>query len=478
MRHPPLVCAAAALLLLGSVQAQTGHYITTVSNAGTTGRMYDVDPSTRTATEFQLPTGISSDPCNTVTMMTSTVGFVGTIGTAATATTKGVPSDLYQINVDWNNHKIAEKKLNTSPLGGYNLAQIVRLGALLYFVTSDFSLSGTAGNTEGILYSMPLSGGSATQLLKVQSVTGWVTGRSANALATDGKFLYIVAWYSGEIIRYDIANKTASLWTTLPASKFSSYPYPVSAHVDGNNLVVAGLFGDVFFAGLSTKVVTQLSAPTADGASYWSPYKNSLFKNTDTGDWVLGSRDATIDPVVSAGSPAVASMARRTTILIKPPYSTTNAPDAYSVNGLWYFPSGSNTTHYRTYGAGCSHTTAGDFIPASGGGIVAAGSTSFSFLVDGLPPKSIGVLILGASQLSLPIGSCTLRVSPLVVIPVPGLASDTNRADQNGTWRATVGPLVLPNLNLKLYSQWGVAYVDAQAALHLIFSDARTLMIQ
>jgi len=161
------IVPAVVLALCGTTLAQyEGHFITTVSHAGK-GRMFDVDPSQRKSTEFTLPASIMNDSVNTITMFTPTLGWVGTIGTAQTASAAGVPSDLYRIAVDWNAHKITATKLNSNKLGGYNLAQITRVGSTLYFVTSDFSLSGTAGNANGILYSMPMGGGAATQLLKI-----------------------------------------------------------------------------------------------------------------------------------------------------------------------------------------------------------------------------------------------------------------------------------------------------------------------
>ena len=461
---------ALSLLAVGSMAiAQKGHYITTVANSGK-GRMFDVDPSTRKAVEFKIPAAISTDSVNTITMQTSSLGYVGTIGKSQSATVKGVPANIYRILVNWSTHTITATKLNTKPLGGYNLAQIAQVGGLLYFVTSDFSLTGTAGNTEGILYSLPIGGGVPTQLAKINatSVKGWVTGRSTNACASDGKTVYIAAWWTGEVVAYDIAKKTTSFWGKLPAGKINALPYPVAMHIDGNNLVVGSLFGDITMVDKTTKkLVKQLSAKTADTLSPWSPYKNSICENTDTDDWVFGSRDGAIDPVADIGQ---GQMARRQTLLVDPAKNTMNQ---FSINGIWYFPSGGGASSYDPYMAGCSSAAIGNFVPTSGGGILAKGSKSFSFLLDGAPPKSIGLLILGAAKASIPVGCGKLGVIPIMVLPVVAKPSDAARATQNGTWRATLGPLMLPNKNTTVLSQWAMLQ-----GTNLYMSDARALVLK
>lgn len=248
----------------------------------------------------------------------------------------------------------------------------------------------------------------------------------------------------------------------------------MASQVRNGKLVVGGLRGDIFMVDLTTKQTTVIAAPTADGDLCWDPSKNALCYNPDTGDWVFGSRDACIEPVATLGG---GQLARRQTVLLKPPYCQFVGPDAFSITGMSYFPSGAGKSTYMTYGAGCSNASVGNFKPTSGAGIVAKGSKSFSFTLDGAPVNSVGVLLLGATRIRQSIGSCTLFTTPDIVITLATKPSDPARA-RHGTYQATIGPLALPNDIIRINTQWALAWVNAQQQPDLILSDARQLITQ
>ena len=458
------VLSFAGLVSTGlSAQIKPGHFIASVADGrNMTGLLFTVDPSTRSATKLKFNSAIRT---NCVLMLSSSFGWIGT----ATS-----PGDIYQIVITGTN--VTTKKLNTSPITGSNISQIVRFGGTLYFTNNS------ANGVHSGVWSMPMGGGAPKLIWDASKLSpNLPAGRLANALAGDprtGK-LYVAFWVRGEIIVIDttaVAIK-GTLLMTIDSKVSPTNFFPIHAQMDSKgNLVVGGLQGDVAIIDVKNKKVLQHFDPkTADGASWWSSTKNSMAFNADTGDWTFGSRDAAIDPVAAIGTK---HMARRQIILIKPPFNATpNDPDNLSVNGLHFIPAGGTTDSYLPYGEGCTNAAAGNFFPTSGGGIVTKGSQSFSFLLDGVPPRSFGILIFGLTKATIPIGSCTLRTIPLLTLAAVATASDPGRNTFAGTFRAQIGPLKLPNQKMTLHTQWGVIWLVSQQ-LNLIFSDARTLRLQ
>lgn len=461
---PASLLSLALLAPFASAQVKPGHYIVADQlSKGTpavvTGEMWTVDPSTRKATKLTWNPKIIP---NSIKMISPAVGFVGT---------NAAPAAIYRITVAGTT--VTETKINTSAITGTNVSQIVNIGSTLYFPTNAAT---TGGNG---IWSMPLGGGKPVLLWDDSKLTPALPANQlANAFAGDAKTgkLYMCYWTSGIIIEYDIATAKAKQIATLKG-KVNAAILPVNAHMDAKgNLVVASLYGDIVSLDVNTlKVVQHLEPRTASSLAPWSPYVNSMVFNPDTGDWVFGSRDGSVEPVGTVGLRAIA---RRMTVLMPPPYAVGKIePNDQSIGGIDYIPSGGTNSSYMAYGAGCSNTTAGDFVPASGAGIITKASKSFSFTVDGLPANSVAVLILGVNKINASLGGgCSLYTTPIIILTAVATPSDP-ALKANGTYRAQVGPLALPASNQKFNTQWAVAWAAA-SKIYLIASDARTLVTQ
>lgn len=459
---PATLFVAACLAPCAKAQVPAGHYIVTdqhTINSVATGEMWTVDPSTRVGTQLTWNSKIVP---NCVTMISPALGYVGTNSPTA---------DVYRIAIAGT--KVTETMISTKSATGTNISQLVLMGSTLYFTTN-----GANGSNNG-LWSIPLGGGTPTLVWDDSKLTPALpTSQLANAVAGDpttGK-IYICYWTSGIVVEYDTKTKASKQLLTL-TGKVNAAVLPVNAQIDAKgNLVVASLYGDIVTVDVTTaKIIQDLEPRTASSTSPWSPYKNAVCYNPDTGDWVFASRDGCVEPVGTAGPRQIA---RRMTVLLKPPYSSTGTnPAAQSCTGIAYISSGGNVSSYMTYGAGCSDTSAGDFVPSSGAGIIVKASKSFSFTVDGLPASSVAVLVVGVNKINVGLGGgCSLFTTPVIVLSAVATPSDPALLD-NGTFRAQIGPLPLPASNQKFNTQWGVAYTAA-SKVHLIMSDARTLITQ
>ena len=468
MNNPSLLLPASILALtvlcpFAAAQVPPGHYLVSDQlTVGTvkTGEMWTVDPSTRTATQLQWNSTIVP---NAIHMISPAVGYVSSL----------LPtSEIYRITVAGT--KVTETKINSAAIAGGNICQLVLMGSTFYFTTNP-----VAPATVNELWTMPLGGGAPVKVWDDSKLTPSLpTGQLVNALAGDpstGK-VYLCYWTSGIVVEYDTKAQTAKQIATL-TGKVNAAILPCNAQIDAKgNLVAASIYGDIVTLDVQTLMAVQHLEPrTAGGAAPWTTTKNAICYNPDTGDWVFSTRDACVEPVGTVGLRAIA---RRMTVLIKPPYSTTtNNPNGRSTTGIVYMPSGGTTSSYLAYGAGCSNTAAGDFVPASGAGIITKASKSFSFTVDGLPANSVAVLILGVNKINVSLGGgCSLFTTPIVVLSAVATPSDPALMD-NGTYRAQIGPLALPASNQKFNTQWAAAWATT-SNLNLIMSEARTLIVQ
>jgi hypothetical protein len=461
------------LILAASLAAQVppGSYVATVgvgAAPATTGEMYLVDTASRKATQLTLPTELVTGVPNCVLMLTPVNGFVGTQGVNGTTP---VPGDVFRITLAGTT--VTASKLNTSPLGGYNVAQITLVGGNLWFTSADATTASASWG--GLLYRMPLAGGTPTLVETLNARTDWPSATTtANALASDGKTVFIACWPGGEIYAHDVATSTSTRILTLPATKLNNTTafYPVNAAMKypaatSGLLAVCSLYGDVVTIDVAKKQVVSHWFHTSAVATGMSNSKNAFAENPDHGDWGIGTRDGALDVLVPAGN---GHLGRRDVEGV----GSSTTLTANSVNGLWYSRAAGD---YQPFGPGCPGS--GAFTPTSvGRGAGKQGNTAFGFGVDGtLGGTSVAVLILGASNTApFPIDltaagapGCFLRQDPLLMVPVAtgGLA--------NGLGSGTL-PVPLPSVPLTLHTQWAV--VDTAAnRLGLAFSDSRTLKL-
>ncbi len=457
---PIVLPAALSLAVSSKAQVSPGKYLATVTATLTSrqGEMYIIDPAARKATKLTLPTALVSDTVNTVTLIGPVLAFVGTLGKYSPPYGGGT---IYRCVIAGN--KVTATKINTTATAGPNISQMALVGSTLYFVSQDSS------NKNGVLQSVPAAGGAVTKLLDLSTLTGWPAGNLANALASDGKTVWVASWGVGaSIIAYDIAKKKASILAALPRSKYrNTYFYPVNMHhlvLGGKGtLAVAGLYGDLAYLDPATGKVTGhwFFGPGHKGIAY--NYTNSAAYNPDTGDWGIGTRDGALDIGLLIGTGQASQ--RAVDGVGSSPAQTRN-----SVNGLAYSPSRGGT--YQPFGAGC--TGSGNYIPTSTGlGNLAKGSTKFAFGLGSALGGKPAIFFLGTAKMNLdlsPIGAPGCRLYQNLALAIPLVLSGTG----NGEGHATL-PLPIPAKTFTIYTQWAV--LDPVRKFPLVFSDGRMMKL-
>lgn len=464
----------AGMLALSSAtfaQPEVGQYIACVRSTGSTptGRIVYVDLAKRAVTPVTISDPkLATDEPNCIRMLTPTLGFIGSTGVAGTNVTP-VPADLYR--AVFSGTKVTVTKLNSSPHKGYNLAQVVIAGGKLYYTTADANSTcgtGCTGYWNGFLYELALSGGTPTVLADFSAVTGFPANSTPNALATDGQNkVWIYIWPGGGMYEYDIAKKTTTQVGTLPPTKLNNTTtfYPLHAqNVSQNVVAVAGLYGDVAELDMSKSPPQVVNhwfdvKPTGTGLS---TAINSLTINTNTGDYVKGTRDGAVDVTVREGGGHSATRFVRG-------LGTSATASQNSVAAIYYRPGGAGK--FETYGPGGAGT--GNFIPTS----VAAGdpstsSTNFGIGVGGVIGGNPAILMIGAGRLNVDLTAAGapghfLYTAPLVFLP-------TGTANTGNGQGVAMLAFPLPNNSLTIDFQWTA--LDAAAnALKLTFSDGREL---
>jgi len=428
-------------------QVPKGQYLVTVRAPG--GEMYYVDPQARKATPLTISSTLAADWANCVTMTSGTTGFVGTFNNPA----------VYSITLSGT--KVTEKKLNTSALGTGEVAQIAVVAGTVYFVQPT------------ALWSMPIAGGAPTQLVDMTKVTGWPTTGLVNGMAASIRGVYLGVWPVGELFFYDSAKKTTSLMLMLPNSKYPATGFsPVnlqlrSPAIVSTTLMCCSLYGDIVAIDTTNgKITSHLFHKTALAAG--SLNKDSFTENTDTGDWVIGSRDGSIDVFVPVGT---GQLGRNDVAGV----GTGVTPASNRVVGIWYNPTGAS---YKAFGAGCAGS--GGFIPTSvARGAPAKGNSGFGFGLDGARNgTATAILIIGLTNSSpYPVDwttfgapSCFQHTDLVLLIG----SSSSGIAD--GLGFATVPAPVPSNVTATVHTQWAV--FDPSNALGIVLSDARTLVLK
>lgn len=447
MRPLPLF-AVLGLSAVALAQVKAGKYIGTVAINSTTAEFWLIDPETRKAT--QMTGWNTAVQANCLTMLTPSLGWVGTVSD---------PSDIYRINVDATGTKITNPtKLNTSAITGGNIAQIGRIGAMLYFTTNV----GSGTTAKNPLYKMPMGGGTVTQVLDLSAQTGWVAGRLANALAVSPSRVYVAAWTLGEIWEIDDTGTTpkATMLGTFPASRQSTAFYPVNMHYDAStgtqgSLIGIGLFGDVVVFDIAKKAATahyHKPLNRASGASSNYLYANSGFPNKNTGDMGIGSRSGSFHVSVPVGGASAGQIAERDVIGIG-----TGTDIQASVNGLYYSADGTAST-YTAYDQGCAGT-GGAFPTSVGRGTARKGNAQFQFGVDSCPAgQNLAILLIGVTKLKVPLQPLFPPGCNLLTVPIFAFAVPTDNQTVPG-WGSASIPLPLPNADLALATQWLIFHV-------------------
>ncbi|MFQ5504384.1 MAG: hypothetical protein ACE5F1_06230 [Planctomycetota bacterium] len=466
MRIPSLSLAIGVLAGAAAAQVSPGEYIATVRSGvtnGFTGHIVYVHPARRTVTQVTIsdPQLIKDVP-NCITMLNPVLGFIGSTGAAGTNVTP-VTGNVYR--AVFSGAKVTVTKLNTAAHGGYNVAQIVIAGGSLYYTTAD--KTSTSGFWNGFLYSLPQTGGAPTQLVDFSKVTGFPASHAPNALATNGTSkVWIFVWSTGPIYEYDIAQKTIKQIGTLPNSKRSATTvfYPLHAvNKTATVVAVGGLYGDVVELDMTQappKVLNQYYDPKPTGTGL-SPYINSIALNTDSGDYIKGTRDGAVDITVPQGTGQTATRFVRG-------LGSAATPSQNSVSGMYYRP-GSGGSH-PAFDAGGKGS--GSFILTSVScGDPTRSSANFGFGMGGAIGGNAVLLLVGASKVKIDMTTAGapgqfLYTLPSIVLPAVATGSG------NGQGVAAIG-VPLPPYLLQVVTQW--AAIDPVNTLKLVFSDGRML---
>ena len=346
-----------------------------------------------------------------------------------------------------------------------NIAQISRIGGQLYFCTND-----TATTSDASIWSMPLAGGTATELVDLSKVTGWVTGRLANAMTTDGAGkVYVALWTGGEIFEYDIATKKASFLMKAPNTKRGiAACYPVNMHYRNKKLEIVCLYGDVIVIDPATKKVDAHYYQRTQTATGYSEFKNSGVWNPDAGDYLIGTRDGALEALIPVGT---GQNARR----MIPGVGGHATASSNSCTGVYYHAGAGS---YSAYDAGCAGKNtpvALCCIPTSvGHGVAASGNAAFQFGIYTTRPKDIAILVLGGSKLKLDLKGLGLAGCNLLTAPVLMFGAVT-AGPFNGGGSARL-PMPLPNAKLSIHTQW-ILLNPAPLGFDNV-SDARTLTLK
>lgn len=443
--------SAAAILLsvftAPSICAQVlpGEYLATVVNSAKIGEMYRVDTFSRKVTQLKMSAAI--DP-NCVVMQSPATGFVGT---------SIDPPRIYRLIVRGTTATLSLLFRNRAALGGMsNIAQMAIVGRDLWFTVE-----------QGGLYSVPITGGDPIRATDLSKHPAWRVGARANALATDQKKIYVAAWNVGEVFAYDIASKRTDHLLTLPRTKSgngNSPFYPVSMFVRNREIHVGGLFGDLFVLDTVNRKVEHYYAKTATEPGR-SVYKEAYVWNADQGHYGLGTRDGALDNFVPVGTGHVGRLeVDRITSL--------GTRLGNHVTGLYYSPVLMGS--YKPYAAGCAGSN--EILPTSvGRGVVAKGSKNFAFGLNSAPKGSnVAVLMIGVSPVSIGLNGIGLPKCNLATLPILSVPVTTSVGTVDGTAAATI-PFMLPNMALRVRTQWLVFHVASQASDAV--SDARTLVL-
>ncbi len=415
--------------------------------------MYYVDSQTRKATRLSVSTTLAADWPNCVAMTSASAGFVGTFNNPA----------IYAISLSGTT--VSEKKLNTSALSTGEVAQIAVVAGTLYFAQPT------------ALWSMPVAGGAPTLLVDMTKVNGWPASGLVNALAANIRGVYLGVWPVGEVFAYDISKKTTTLLLTLPNSKYPATGFaPVNMQltapaVVSTTLMCLGLYGDMVAIDLTTgKVQSHLFHATALATTTASESynKDSFAENTDTGDWVMGSRDGSLDILVPVGT---GQLARNDVTGV----GSGTPANTNRVIGIWYNPAGAV---YKAFGAGCAGS--GGYVPTSvARGAPTKGNTGFAFGLDGARGgTATAILIFGINNASpypfdwtmFGAPSCFQHTDLLLLV------GSSSSGVVNGLGLATVPAPVPASLTATVHTQWAV--FDPANALGIVLSDARTLVLK
>jgi hypothetical protein len=450
-RIPVLVLVATTFAAPVAAQVPPGQYLAAVRAPA--GEMYYVDTQTRKSTPLTISATLGGDWANCVAMQTPALGYIGTWNNPA----------VYEIKLSGTT--VTEKKLNTSPIGTSEVVQIQLIGSTLYFAQGSGS--------ESIIWTMPVAGGAPTKLVDLALVTGWRAGGIVNSLAATITDIYVGIWTVGEVYVYNLATKTTKLLLTLPTSKLPSTSfYPVNMQmrapaIVSKELICCGLYGDVVTVDVTTgKVINHYFHATPAGTGR-STAKDSIVENTDTGDFMLGSRDGAADVLVPVGT---GQLGRGDVDDV----GSNPTRSGNRVVGIWYNTVGAD---YKPYGAGCAG--AGGYIPTSvARGAPKAGNSGFGFGIDTTRNGTATTLLVVGLTKSAPypfdltiVGApgCFQRTD--IVLLIPGSATGIGDGWGSGTIKAP-----LPKITATVHTQWAV--YDPTNNFGIVMSDARTIVLK
>ncbi len=433
-----------------TAQIQPGGYLVSLSNTTSTfHELWTVDSATRKATQLTMAPSVK---VNCITMLTPSNGWIGTVDDPAT---------VYSMSLSGTTATMTSLfKTATALAGKTNIAQIARVGGLLYFST----------NPGATIYSIPVGVGvDPTLVIDLATVTGFPTGGLANAICSDGATkLWVGIWSGGEIFEVDVSSTTptAKLLTKLPDSKLptTGTSFPVHMHYRAGRIESIGLYGDVVVIDPATlKVDGHYFAASPTGTGFVNTKNCGVF-NPDSGDYATASRDGSLDHVVPVGAGQIAR------------FDVTGIgggamPSNNSTTGIYYNPAGAK---YSAYDNGCVGQAG--FGPTSvGRGAATKGNASFGFGLDTCPAgQNIAILLIGASTVKADLGGLGLSGCNLPTVPLLALPVLTSNATANGFGSATV-PVPLPNSSLTLHTQW--ILFNATTSTFLAVSDGRTLTL-
>ncbi len=470
-------CAPAALLaaplfvtslcLPFTATAQSSRSIVTVAVApyGTTtpaqGEMYWIDHDTLTKTKIATPTLLDTDLPNCILMTSSTAGLIGTNPVNATKT-----GNIYSFTLGTSGVVLGNsgKPLNTSATAGTNIAQMVIVGsgtsATLYFVSQT-------GSAVGALQSMPLAGGSVTQ---VYDLTKLPSSHLVNALTEFAGKLYIGTWpvtaaAGGELISYDLSTGKAAKLLDLPYSKYAGASgtatigfgcVSMQMVVPRLAITVVGTYGDKLeYNPLTAKVVSHTFHGPRTSPYVRANSVNSAFYDPTTNDWVIGTRSGSIERWVEEGTAA-----NIVTGIGSHPAATGN-----SITGIHHFPDPKNSD--KNYGPGCPLASSG-MTPTDVSGTIVPGNANFAMRLWNAPASQNFVLALAVNQRNTNFGNagCKLLLNPLVLL--------WGKTTATGT--VTIPVALAANLpkNVPVHRQWGCT--DGLGGF--VLSNARTTTIQ
>ena len=470
------VVAADNLTLSEKSILQAGMSVATVavSTSPVSGEMYAINHETNTATKLTLSAGLTADRVNCVMMTSSNEGYVGT--NPATV----APGKVYKVEISGST--VTETLVATSGVTGPNLSQICLTGGKLYFCTQN--ATNTAGS--GVLHSVPVTGGAATVVADLSTLTGWIaTNGGANAIATVNGKVYVGAFDSstsptatGVIVEHDPVANTTAVLLNLPQSKT-----PASATLFyntgicymqgyGGKLQLFSIFGDYLVVDTATKTIVSHTSAAAINPATTSPvntFFNSYDYDPNTGDLICGSRDGRIQRIASnhIAQGCVTGVGSFAT------------PSGNSVNGVSHLPAQAASLD-TSYGEGCPGNNGFTLTDVSSG-IPYAGNSAFQLgSYSGTGGDAVVCLIAVTPQTPpidltvIGMNGCKMWIgAPLV--SVAGVLSGT--AAGAGSIRIPL-PLPAAAVGAVLYRQWAEVQVTKTNLLGIVISNARKMEVK